>query len=279
MRLVRWEAPAKRQHQSGSVGETVYGTADPCGGTGAKITGTPRRMRGARDDESPSRSHHRYRVSMRTTHLVRRSVSPTRRQGCGARLGGATRADGACARPRNRVHDGRATPAHCAMREGTLLSFPAVLWAKSGERRPGNRPERDPNVSDPDGGAPEYRSRIRYGLRMEEPVPVTSVTNRFEADMVCDLLRTAGLECGMTRTASDSAFAGVLAGQITHPRAPVRPRGRARGPRWGRLPLVGQPRARRPRRQRCHGRCHCASVCTSDRTSSDCDSPSSASPV
>jgi len=50
---------------------------------------------------------------------------------------------------------------------------------------------------------------------MEEPVPVTSVTNRFEADMVCDLLRTAGLECGMTRTASDSAFAGVLAGQIT----------------------------------------------------------------
>ena len=32
--------------------------------------------------------------------------------------------------------------------------------------------------------------------------------------MVCDLLRTAGLECGMRRTASDSAFAGVLAGRI-----------------------------------------------------------------
>jgi Putative prokaryotic signal transducing protein len=49
---------------------------------------------------------------------------------------------------------------------------------------------------------------------MDEPVPLMSVTKRFEADMVCDLLRTAGLECGMTRTASDSAFAGVLAGQI-----------------------------------------------------------------
>jgi hypothetical protein len=51
--------------------------------------------------------------------------------------------------------------------------------------------------------------------RMDEPVPVTSVTDRFEADMVCDLLRTAGLECGSNpMTASDSAFAGVLAGRI-----------------------------------------------------------------
>ena len=44
---------------------------------------------------------------------------------------------------------------------------------------------------------------------------MTSVMNRFEADMVCDLLRTAGLECGMTRSVPDSAFAGVLAGQIS----------------------------------------------------------------
>jgi hypothetical protein len=50
---------------------------------------------------------------------------------------------------------------------------------------------------------------------MDEPVPVTSVTDRFEADMVCDLLRTAGLECGFNpMTPSDSAFAGVLAGRI-----------------------------------------------------------------
>jgi hypothetical protein len=47
-----------------------------------------------------------------------------------------------------------------------------------------------------------------------QPVPVTSVTSRFEADMVCDLLRTAGVECGIAATDSDSAFAGVLAGQI-----------------------------------------------------------------
>jgi len=33
--------------------------------------------------------------------------------------------------------------------------------------------------------------------------------------MVCGLLRTTGLECGMDTGASDSAFAGVLAGQIT----------------------------------------------------------------
>ena len=49
---------------------------------------------------------------------------------------------------------------------------------------------------------------------MDEPVPFAHVENRFEADMVCDLLRTAGLECGMATGASDSAFAGVLAGQI-----------------------------------------------------------------
>jgi len=49
---------------------------------------------------------------------------------------------------------------------------------------------------------------------MDEPVSVTTVTNRFEADMVCDLLRTAGLECGINGTTSDSAFAGVLAGRI-----------------------------------------------------------------
>jgi Putative prokaryotic signal transducing protein len=49
---------------------------------------------------------------------------------------------------------------------------------------------------------------------MEEPIPVTSVMSRFEGDMVCDLLRTAGLQCGMARTTSDSAYAGLLAGQI-----------------------------------------------------------------
>jgi hypothetical protein len=46
------------------------------------------------------------------------------------------------------------------------------------------------------------------------PVPVTSVTSRFEADMGCDLLRTAGIECGIATTDSDSAFAGVFAGHI-----------------------------------------------------------------
>jgi Putative prokaryotic signal transducing protein len=50
---------------------------------------------------------------------------------------------------------------------------------------------------------------------MEDRTPVTSAANRFEADMVCGLLRTAGLKCGIDTGASDSAFAGVLAGQIT----------------------------------------------------------------
>ncbi len=50
-------------------------------------------------------------------------------------------------------------------------------------------------------------------MNTDEPVPVTSATNRFEADMVCDLLRTAGSQCGMARTTSDSAYGGLLAGQ------------------------------------------------------------------
>ena len=44
---------------------------------------------------------------------------------------------------------------------------------------------------------------------MDEPVPVTTVRDKLEADMVCDLLRSAGLECGfrLGQTAvSDSAF-------------------------------------------------------------------------
>jgi hypothetical protein len=51
-------------------------------------------------------------------------------------------------------------------------------------------------------------------VNSDEPVPVTSAKNKFEADMVCDLLRTAGLQCGMARTTNDSAYAGLLAGNI-----------------------------------------------------------------
>jgi hypothetical protein len=51
-------------------------------------------------------------------------------------------------------------------------------------------------------------------VNTDEPVPVTSATTRFEADMVCDLLRTAGLQCGMARATNDSAYAGLLAGNI-----------------------------------------------------------------
>ena len=56
---------------------TIYGTADPCGGTGAKITGTPHPMCGTRDDESSihSRTIAHARQCVRT-HLVRRWVSP-----------------------------------------------------------------------------------------------------------------------------------------------------------------------------------------------------------
>ena len=50
---------------------------------------------------------------------------------------------------------------------------------------------------------------------MDEPVPVTTVRDKLEADIVCDLLRSAGLECGVRSTAApDSAFGSLLAGQI-----------------------------------------------------------------
>ena len=47
-----------------------------------------------------------------------------------------------------------------------------------------------------------------------QPVSVMSVTSEFEADMVCDLLRTGGIDCAVATTDSASAFAGALAGQI-----------------------------------------------------------------
>jgi hypothetical protein len=37
---------------------------------------------------------------------------------------------------------------------------------------------------------------------MDEPVAVTTVRDKFAADMVCDLLRSAGLECGFRPTAA-----------------------------------------------------------------------------
>lgn len=50
---------------------------------------------------------------------------------------------------------------------------------------------------------------------MDEPVPVATVADEFEADVVCGLLRSAGLECGFRQTAaSDSAFEGIGAGRM-----------------------------------------------------------------
>ncbi len=50
---------------------------------------------------------------------------------------------------------------------------------------------------------------------MEQPVAVTNVANEIEADMVCGLLRSAGIECGFRPAGStDSPFGGVLAGRI-----------------------------------------------------------------
>jgi Putative prokaryotic signal transducing protein len=56
---------------------------------------------------------------------------------------------------------------------------------------------------------------------MDEPVPVTTVDDEMEADVVCGLLRSAGLECGFrATTADDSAFEGLGAGRmeiLVHP--------------------------------------------------------------
>ena len=50
---------------------------------------------------------------------------------------------------------------------------------------------------------------------MDEPVPVATVADEFEADVVCGLLRSAGLECGFRPTvAADSAFEGIGGGRM-----------------------------------------------------------------
>ena len=50
---------------------------------------------------------------------------------------------------------------------------------------------------------------------MDEPVPVANVADEFEADVVCGLLRSAGLECGFRPTvATDSAFEGIGGGRV-----------------------------------------------------------------
>ena len=56
---------------------------------------------------------------------------------------------------------------------------------------------------------------------MDEPVPLTTVADELEADVVVGLLRSAGLECGFRPTAAvDSPFEGLSAGRmeiIVHP--------------------------------------------------------------
>lgn len=50
---------------------------------------------------------------------------------------------------------------------------------------------------------------------MDEPVAVTTVADELEADVVCGLLRSAGLECGFRHTAAaDSAFEGIGGGRM-----------------------------------------------------------------
>ena len=50
---------------------------------------------------------------------------------------------------------------------------------------------------------------------MDEPVPVATVADELEADVVCRLLRSAGLECGFRPTAEhDSAFEGIGGGRM-----------------------------------------------------------------
>ena len=138
---------------------------------------------GARDDESPSRSHHRYHVSTRT-NSSRPTIGLAELAGRGAGRGWAetTRADGPRARPRHRVHESRSPLARCALSRVCLPS--SRPCGRIREEAPGNRPRVTRQVSDPEGGTPAYRPRIRNGLRMKEPVPVTRVTNSFEADMV-----------------------------------------------------------------------------------------------
>jgi Putative prokaryotic signal transducing protein len=47
---------------------------------------------------------------------------------------------------------------------------------------------------------------------MDEGVPVTTVSDEIEAEVVCGLLRSAGIECGHRVTeATDSALEGIAA--------------------------------------------------------------------
>lgn len=49
----------------------------------------------------------------------------------------------------------------------------------------------------------------------DDPVEVTSVADEIEADLVCGLLRSAGIECGFRPSgATDAPFGGVLAGRF-----------------------------------------------------------------
>jgi len=50
---------------------------------------------------------------------------------------------------------------------------------------------------------------------MDEPVVVATVADELEADVVCGLLRSAGLESGFRHTAAaDSAFEGIGGGRM-----------------------------------------------------------------
>jgi hypothetical protein len=50
---------------------------------------------------------------------------------------------------------------------------------------------------------------------MAEPVPGATGLDEFGADIVCGLLRSAGLECGFRPTAAaDSAFEGIGGGRV-----------------------------------------------------------------
>lgn len=45
---------------------------------------------------------------------------------------------------------------------------------------------------------------------MDEPVRLTTVSGELEAEALCGLLRSAGIECGYRRTEeADSAFEGI----------------------------------------------------------------------
>jgi len=49
-----------------------------------------------------------------------------------------------------------------------------------------------------------------YAAPVDDPVRLTTVADEIEADMVCDLLRSAGVECGHRVTeARDSALHGL----------------------------------------------------------------------